>query len=154
MKVACQAMLISQCNYKDNEIFKVNITSAPADVNAVKIVLDRSDMNFVQGRTIDVLNDQSYEELEAKFEQLHAHALIKSRGEQQPLVIFVYVSGHGVLINKETHLVCPVSKIKVRFLNVEKEVQNLIHDTWGNVHVVAVFDCCRDPVSYDKYIKA
>lgn len=64
----------------------------------------------------------------------------------QPMVVFVYVSGHGVLINHETHLVCPVSPTDVEVLNMENLVQQIAQA--ANTHVYALFDCCRDEESY------
>ena len=80
------------------------------------------------------------------FAELNARVLLAIK-ENQRILFFFYYTGHGK-IKDQTYMVLNEPDFKKYMFPFERKVRNLsLH---RNTNVIALLDCCRQPVSKDE----
>lgn len=91
-----------------------------------------------RNETLYIFNDPDYEKLHKHFKKLKVVSET-AKLLKQPLVFFVYYSGHGSSYKGECWA-CLTEKDE--FFPLERRLKKL--KLYQNVHTYAVFDCCRE----------
>jgi hypothetical protein len=90
--------------------------------------------------------NQTKKQIEKKMELIRKMSL--ARGKTHAHNVFVYLSSHGAsLEHGELHAVMPSSDgtQDYEFVNIDRFLHNL--SIRPNIHVTALFDCCRERLS-------
>jgi hypothetical protein len=106
-----------------------NCLTAENDAKAMDKFLDDSQIKF---KSKVVLLKPKKEEIEAEMNKI-----MEATFRTEPMIIFIYYSGHAVKVNEKLHLVMP-DHTKNRTINIRKETDILMRKK--NVQVYAFYD--------------